>query len=407
MQSLKIGVIREEKVPPDNRTPLTPRQCQHLQEEYPNVEVFVQSSEARCYTNEDYRTFGIPVVDSVKHCDLLLGIKEVPPEKLIAGKTYMFFSHTMKKQPHNQQLLRTVLDKDITLIDYELLADDNLVRLIGFGNWAGIIGAHYAMLMAGCRTKTFEIRPAKHCVNLQDLLDQYDTIQIPQLKIVLTGGGRVAKGALELMHHANIPEVEPPEFISGTFDGPVYTVLHSEHLYKRADGRPFNKHHFYVHPEEYVTRFNEYMPVTDVLINCMFWHPKAPQLFSIEDLSAPGFRMYTISDVSCDLNGSVPITTFCTTIAKPVTGYEIKTGKYVEPYQPGVIDLMTVPNLPNELPKDASRDFGQVMLDTVIPQFLQNRNGELFRRATMAKSGKLQPAFSYLQDYADGKEIEG
>jgi alanine dehydrogenase len=405
MQSLKIGIIREEKIPPDNRTPLTPRQCQHLKENYPNIEVYVQTSSSRCYTDEDYRTFDIPVVDDVSHCDLLLGIKEVPPEKLIAGKTYMFFSHTMKKQPHNQKLLRAILDKDITMVDYELLADDNLVRLIGFGKWAGIIGAHYAMLMAGCRTKAFEIRPAKNCVNLQDLLDQYDTIQIPPLKFVLTGGGRVAKGALEIMEHAEIKQVEPNDFINQQFSEPVYTVLHSEHLYKRANGQPFNKHHFYVHPEKYVSRFDEYMPVTDVLINCMFWHPEAPQLFQVEDLSKPDFRMFTIADVSCDLNGSVPITTFCTTIADPVTGYDIKTGEFGEPYKPGVIDLMTVPNLPNELPRDASRDFGQVMLDTVIPQFIENRRGELFRRAIIAKSGKLQPAFSYLQDYADGKEL--
>lgn len=405
MQTLRIGIIREEKTPPDNRTPLTPRQCVHLLENYPNIEIGVQSSDARCYTDEDYRTFGIPVKDNVEDCDLLLGIKEVPPEKLVPRKTYMFFSHTIKKQPHNQKLMQAMLEKEITLVDYELLADDNLVRLIGFGNWAGVVGAHYAMLMAGRRRNAYELRRAKNCLNLQDLLDQYDTIQIPPLKIALTGGGRVAKGALEIMRHAEIPQVEPSEYIEQEFDGSVFTVLHSEHLYERADGQPFNKHHFYIHPELYRSRFLEYMPHTDVLINCMFWHPKAPQLFGIEDLSVPGFRMYTIADVSCDLDGSVPITTFCTTIENPVTGYDIKTGEYTEPYKPGVIDLMTVPNLPNELPKDASRDFGQIMLDTVIPQFMENRSGELFRRATIVKSGKLQPAFSYLQAYAEGKEI--
>ncbi len=403
MQQLKIGILREGKVPPDNRTPLTPRQCFELKENHTGLEIFVEWSPVRCYTDDDYRKFGIEVCESVEGCDLLLGIKEVPVNKLIAGKTYMFFSHTIKKQPYNRKLLQTILQKNIRLIDLELLTDDNGTRLIGFGRWAGIVGAHYALLMLGKRTGAYELRAAKDCVNLQELVDQYHNIQFPAAKFVITGGGRVANGALEIMKQAEILAVSKEDFCHKTFDEPVFVQLHSDDLYERIDGEPFDKKHFYRNPNMYKSAFAPYAKCTDVLINCMYWDPNAPQLFQKNAVIDENFKMLTISDVSCDINGSVPLTTQETSIQDPVFGYHRNDGRIGKPYQADTVDVMAVPNLPNELPRDASRDFGVVMLETIIPRYLQDTDSNIFARATIAENGKLKDRFDYLQDFADGK----
>jgi alanine dehydrogenase len=402
MQTLKIGIIREGKVPPDNRTPLTPRQCFQLKENFAGkVEVFVEWSAVRCYTDDDYKKFGNVVEENVDNCDLLLGIKEVLIDKLIANKTYMFFSHTIKKQPHNQKLLQAILKKNIRLIDLELLTNDKGQRLIGFGRWAGIVGAHYALLMLGKKTREFTLKPAKDCINLQELVDQYHNIQFPAAKFVITGGGRVANGALEIMIQAGVKEISKEDFCTKHFSEPVYIQLHSEDLYARKDGEAFGKDDFYKHPEEYKSAFAKYAACTDVLINCMFWDAKAPRLFAKEDVGNNDFQMFTIADISCDIDGSVPLTTHDTSIDDPIFGYHRFSGKEGAPYQPDTVDVMAVPNLPNELPKDASRDFGIVMMENIIPQYLENQDAEIFERATIARDGKLMPKYAYLQDYAD------
>ncbi|MGZ5304538.1 MAG: NAD(P)-dependent oxidoreductase, partial [Bacteroidia bacterium] len=397
----KIGIIREGKVPPDNRTPLTPRQCHELMEKHSNVQIFAEWSAVRCYTDEDYRNFKVDIVENLDECDLLLGIKEVPVDKLVANKTYMFFSHTIKKQPHNRKLLQTILQKNIRLIDLELLTDERGNRLIGFGRWAGIVGAHYALLMLGKRTGTFDLKPAKDCINLQELVDQYDNIQFPAAKFVITGGGRVANGALEIMIQAGIKEVNKEDFCTKHFTEPVYTQLHSEDLYERKDGSVFDKKHFYSHPDMYKSAFAPYASCTDVLINCMFWDPKAPQLFQKDAVADKSFNIQTIADISCDVDGSVPLTTRVTSIEDPVFGYHRYNGIIGKPYQADTIDVMAVPNLPNELPKDASRDFGIVMQENILPEYLKNPQSPIFERATIAQNGKLTEKFTYLQDYVN------
>jgi alanine dehydrogenase len=401
---MKIGIIKEGKIPADNRTPLTPRQCSELMEEWPNVTVEAQWSAVRCYTEEDYVTFGVQVKETVADCDLLLGIKEVPVDDLVAGKAYMFFSHTIKKQPYNRKLLQAILEKKITLIDYELLTDEHGIRLIGFGRWAGIVGGHDALLMLGERTGAYKLKHARDCVNLQELVDQYDTIQIPPATFVITGGGRVAQGAREIMEFAKIREVSPEEFIKEKFDEPVYTQLHSNELYKRKQSGGFDKNEFYHHPNLYESNFERFIGHTDVLINCMFWDPGAPALFKEKGIKNTPFRMRIIADISCDIDGSVPITHRPTSIEDPVFGYHTATSAIGKPYMPDTIDVMAVPNLPNELPRDASRDFGIVLKDKILPEYFTNPESPLFERATIARAGRLTPRYSYLQDFADGKE---
>jgi saccharopine dehydrogenase (NAD+, L-lysine-forming) len=403
MAPLKIGILREGKIPPDNRTPLKPRQCRELMERFPELEIKVEWTAYRCCPDEDYKKFGINVVENVSDCDLLLGIKEVPVDKLIAGKTYMFFSHTSKKQPHNAGLLHVILEKGITLIDYEMLTDDQGNRLIGFGRWAGIVGAHYALLMIGKRRKLYNLKPASQCVNLQEVLDQYENIQFPATKFVITGDGRVAHGALEVMDFAKITRVSKEEFLEKEFPYPVYTQLHSSDLYKKPGVDAFDKTDFHLHPEAYINCFLPFTEIADVLINCIFWHPKAPRLFQAEDIEKTGFKMKIIADVSCDVNGSVPITFRESIIADPVYGVHVYDKRICKPYEEDTIDVMAVSNLPNELPLDASRDFGKILMDIVIPKYLYTHEYPLFERATIVREGKLTPRYAYLQDYAEGK----
>ena len=399
MTPIKIGILREGKIPQDNRTPLTPRQCVELKKRIPEIEIFVQSSSHRCFTDADYRLFNINVVEDVSDCDLLLGIKEVPADWLIEGKTYMFFSHTTKKQAHNKKLLQAVLKKNITLIDYEMLTDEKGNRLIGFGKWAGIVGGHYAMLMLGEKRKEYSLKPANKCVNLQQVLDQYENIKFTPAKFVITGSGRVAQGALEIMDVSGATKVSKEDFLNNEYTYDVYTQLLSEDLYEKPGQTSFDKKNFHKHPEEYRNVFLPYLSKTDVLINCIFWHPLAPRLFEVDDIANPHFRMKIIADVSCDVNGSVPITFRETTIAEPVYGVSPTDKSVVAPYGENTIDVMAVSNLPNELPLDASRDFGKVLMDVVISKYLYSHDYPIFERATIAKAGKLTPRYEYLQDW--------
>jgi len=402
MEKFTIGILREGQIPPDNRVPLTPRQCHEMVLHNQKLDIRIETSTIRCFKDDDYKKFGIGVQDKVDNCDLLMGIKESPIDRLIPYQTYMFFSHTIKMQERNKGLLNAILEKKITLIDYELLTDENGHRLIGFGRWAGIIGTHYALLMLGKRSKTFDIKPAKDCLNLQELVDQYYEIEFPAAKFVITGGGRVAQGAIEIMKHAGINKVSKDDFLNKEFDKPVFVQLHSKDLYKRKDAQPFEQQHFYKNPKEYESSFKPFLSKTDILVNCMYWDINAPKLFTLEDANSIDFSIKIISDITCDVPGSIPLTIKTTSIDDPIYGYQIKNNSLGMPYQEDTIDVMAVPNLPNELPRDASRDFGKVMMDIVLPRIMNYPNDSMFERATIAKNGKLTDRFSYLEEWVRG-----
>ena len=151
---MKLALIREGKVPPDSRVPLTPEQCAYVLANHP-VEIVVEPSPIRCFADDEYREAGIALQNDLSDADVLLGVKEVPVEQLIPGKTYFFFSHTIKKQAYNRRLLQTILEKRIRLIDYEVLTDLNGRRLIAFGRFAGMVGAHNALYTFGRRSGLF------------------------------------------------------------------------------------------------------------------------------------------------------------------------------------------------------------------------------------------------------------
>jgi saccharopine dehydrogenase (NAD+, L-lysine forming) len=393
----RIGLIREEKTPADNRVALTPAQCRWIRQNLPGVEVVVQSCPSRCYADAEYSRAGVQVTEDVSGCDILLGIKEVPYQRLLAGKTYLFFSHTIKAQAHNRRLLQTVLEKNITLVDYECLRHDDGQRIIGFGFFAGIVGAHNGMMCYGSRTGAFTLPRVYHQKDFRSLIHSYFGLRLPNMKIAVTGSGRVAHGVLEVMNLMGVLEVEPEDYLARTYSYPVYTQLKGAELYAHKESGRYNREDFHQHPEQYNCLFLPYAAVTDVLMNGVYWDKNVPRLFEKADIQKPSFAIQTIADITDDTNGSVPINIGDQTIEDPVYGVDKKTFEKTAPYLPGSIDMMAVGNLPNELPRDASRYFGEQLIKFVLNDIVSGGSA-LTEKATIAKGGRLMPDYTYLQD---------
>ncbi len=416
---MKLGIIREGKVPPDSRVLFTPKQCAALQQKY-KVEFIVQPSPGRCLNDDLYRKAGITISEDVSECDVLMGIKEVPKDQLVPGKKYFFFSHTIKEQPYNRDLLKKIIRENITLMDYEVLTNTKKQRVIAFGRFAGIVGAHNGMMTYGNRTNAFDLQQMHKYDDYAEAIAYYKTLKFPKMKIVVTGTGRVANGAAEVFDHMNIRKVSPKDFINNNYNEAVYTQLDCiDYVTKKIptelwqewqDNKDkgmtkpvmkFELMDFFKNPGDYESIFEPYTKVADLMVNGIYWDNDAPQFFSKEDMKKEDFNIKVIADVTCDIApvASIPSTLFATTIAKPVFGYDPATGEATEPYQDHTIDMMTIDNLPNELPKDASKSFGEQFTEHVIEELLGIKDTGMIERATIAQNGKLGPHFQYLENY--------
>ncbi|MDQ6845230.1 MAG: NAD(P)-dependent oxidoreductase [Bacteroidota bacterium] len=395
---LKIGLIKECKVPADNRVALTPAQCRWVQENM-NATLRVQHSETRCYKDKEYIAAGIEVKEDMSDCDILLGIKEVPPDKLIPEKTYFFFSHTKKLQAYNRNLLRTIINKKITLIDYECLHHDDGTRIIGFGFFAGVVGAHNGMMAYGKRTGNFTLSRVYKQKSFQQLIHTYFGLKLPILKVAVTGSGRVAHGILEIMNLMEIHEAEPDEYLSEKFDYPVYVHLKGSDLYRHRLTGIYNRNEFHQHPENFICLFDKYINETDILMNGVYWEQNIARLFEMEDMKRADFNIKTIADISDDHNGSVPCNIGDATIESPIYGVDKITGLVTEPYLPRSVDLMSVGNLPNELPGDASRYFGEQLIKYILEGLLSG-GSKVLTKATIVKEGRLTEEYDYMKEYA-------
>ncbi len=399
---MKIGIIREGKVPVDHRTPLTPLQAKEVMDKF-DVKVVVQSSDVRIFKDDEYTNLGVEVVNSLEDCDIILGVKEVPIDMLIEGKTFFFFSHTIKEQEYNRALLQAILKKKIRLVDYEPLTNENGVRVIAFGRWAGIVGAYNAFWTYAQRYNLFKIRRAHECYDLEDLKTEYAKIKLPKMKIAVTGGGRVAKGAMEVLHGIGIRKVTPAAYLEERFDEPVFTQLNTRDYNRHKEGKEFHRNEFYSNPEKYEGDFLKFAHLTDILIASAYWDPAAPVLFKREDATDPHFKTSIIADITCDIEGSIPSTKKPSTIDDPIYDYN-PTDDSIEQAltDEGNITVMAVDNLPCELPRDASDSFGREMINNVLPHLLGDDNENRIRNATITENGQLTEAFSYLQRYVDG-----
>ena len=402
---MKFAIIKERKNPPDRRVVFSPEKLQEFKQQFPQAEIVVESSDIRIFSDDDYQKAGFEVVTDVSDCDVLLGVKEVPVENLIPNKKYFYFSHTIKKQPYNRKLLTAMLERNIEMFDHETIVEENGARLIGFGRYAGLVGAYNGFRAIGLKEEIFNLPKVETLADLDAVKAELDKIKLPNLKILLTGTGKVAFGAKEILDHLGIKQVSDALYLTSTFTEPVYCMADVMEYAKRKDGKVGDKQSFYKDPSGYESNFMPYAKQTDYFIAGHFYGDGAPYLFTREDAKLPEFSIKYVADISCDIDGPVACTVQPSTIADPVYGYNPQTETAVDFKESNSITVMAVDNLPCELPKDASEGFGDMFLKHVIPAFFNNdKNGVLARAQMTTDNGRLTERYSYLQDYVDGKE---
>ena len=395
-----IGLLREGRIPPDKRVAFSPLQAEEIVQRYDNVKIVCQQSTVRCFGDGEYESLDIPIVSNMNDCNILMGIKEVQIPDLKPNKTYLFFSHTLKKQPHNKKLLQEILRQKIRLIDYEALKDTQGNRLVAFGRFAGIVGAFNGLLTYGRRFSLFSLRRAFECFDINDLKLELRKVKLPPIKIALTGAGRVAKGAMETLDTAGIRKVSANEYLTRTFSEPVYVQLSSSDYHSRNEGGHFNREEFHQHPQRYNSTFAAFTKVTDLLLAGAFWNPHAPLLFSQKDMKSSDFRIKVIADITCDINGSIPSTKKATSIADPLYDYDPLHDTVHAPLcDSRFITVMAIDNLPCELPRSASEEFGRDLIDRILKPLLVEDQENVIARATIAENGELTSYFEYLRDY--------
>ncbi len=403
---MRFGIIKERKNPPDRRVVFTPEELVRLKNEHPEAVIRVESSDIRVFNDDAYRNLGIEVADDISDCDVFFGVKEIPVDFLIPNKKYFFFSHTIKKQHHNQKLLRAILDKNIELYDHETIVDANNRRLIGFGRYAGIVGAYNGFRAFGIKYDMFNIAKAETLQTKEDLVARLKRQVLPNIKVVLTGHGKVGMGAKEMLDAMKMKQVSPDDFLNKVYTQPVYTQIDVLDYNKRIDGTKVTSNKdFYQHPEAYTSDFERFTKVADIFMAGHFHGNGSPDILTREMLNAPNNKIKIVADISCDVEGPIACTVRSSTIADPFYGYLPSSGEEVPYTHPGAIVVMAVDNLPCELPKDASEGFGEMFMEHVIPAFFNGDKDGILARAKVTENGKLTPRFAYLQDYADGNVV--
>lgn len=401
---MKFGIIRERKNPPDRRVVLSPEACQNVLSHFPKAEILVESSPIRVFSDQEYAQKGLPVVTDMDDCDVLLGVKEVPIDALVPNKKYFFFSHTIKKQPYNRDLLRAILEKNIELYDHEVITNPKGQRLVAFGRYAGIVGTYNGFRTYGLKHDSYQLPKAETLKDQQALIAELQKINLPNIKILLTGRGRVGNGAKEMLDAMGLKKVGVDDYLKKTFQKPVYCQIDASEYNKRKDGVRGNKADFFKNPQEYRSNFFRFAKVTDFYIAGHFYGDGAPYLYTREDVKHPDFNISVVADISCDIDGPVATTLRASTIADPIYGYDPQSETETDFKKEGAVAVMAVDNLPCELPRDASNGFGEAFSKYVVPAFFNNDADGILERARMTQNGKLTERFSYLQGYVDGRE---
>ncbi|MDC3388156.1 NAD(P)-dependent oxidoreductase [Flavobacteriaceae bacterium] len=402
---MKFAIIKERKNPPDRRVVFPPKLCKLVNKEFPDLKLSVESSDIRFFKDEEYASEGFSPVNDISDCDVLLGVKEVPVNALIPNKKYFFFSHTIKKASYNRGLLKAVLSKNIELYDHETITKSSGSRLIGFGRYAGIVGAYNGFIAYGKKNHLWDMPKAENLSGLDKMKQELSKLILPNIKVCLTGSGKVANGAKEILDFLNIRQVSVKEYLSNSFDEAVYCKIDVLDYNKRKDGRILDKSDFYNNAADYESDFMRFASNTDYFIAGHFYDNAAPFLYTREDCKSVDFKIKVVADVSCDIDGPVASTIRPSTIADPIYGYDPQTESEIDFMDNRAIVVMAVDNLPCELPKDASEGFGEMFLEYVIPAFYNNDKDGVLERSKMTTSeGKLTARYEYLQDYVDGKE---
>ena len=403
---MKIGLIRETKVPEDNRVALTPHQVKMLQDSYEGTQFCVQSSMTRSYSDEEYRELGIEVREDVSDCDVLLGIKEADVSTLLSKKHYFFFGHIAKMQTYNLPLLQNMIKLGLTFSDYEYLVDDKGDRLCAFGWWAGVVGVYNTLRAYGLKYSLFTLEQPDRKFTLDLLIERLRGIELPAMKILLTGNGRVSHGAQFVLNKMGVKELTVDDYLRVDVEEPCFCVADIDQLVCAKDGAKgkFDFSHFKAYPREYVSDFGRFYCVSDVLISCHFWAPEQPVYLDTKDLSDIRNKIKVIGDVTCDIQGSIKSTLRPSTHAEPFYDYNPQTRKEEKAFSDiNNITVMAVDTLPNALARDTSDYFGELLLQHVLVPLCASQNLDVIERATILKEGKLTGRFNYLKDFANAE----
>ncbi|WP_418263330.1 NAD(P)-dependent oxidoreductase [Flavobacterium faecale] len=400
---MKFGILKERKNPPDRRVVFSPEALVQLKKEYPDFSVAVESSEDRIFKDEEYRFAGIEVVNDISDCDVLISVKEIPVEDLIANKAYFFFSHTIKKQPHNCALLQNILKKNIDLYDHETIVDPNNRRLIGFGKYAGYVGVYNSIRGFGLKYELFKLPKASTLNGKEELVRHLKRLVLPPLKFVITGKGKVGKGAQEILSLLKIKEVSIENYLTKKYSQSVYTQLGVSDYYKHKENQVFDFEDFKSNPANYESDFEKFTKVSEIYISGHFYSVGSPAILTREMLQSKDCKLKVVADISCDVGGPIACTLRTSTIEEPFYGYLPSEAKEVDFFHPAALVVMAVDNLPSELPRDASIGFGEMFTEYVIPAFFNEDTDGVLERAQITHNGQLTARFSYLQDYVDGK----
>jgi alanine dehydrogenase len=408
-KKITLSILREARAD-ENRTPFSPTQISNLLKKFSNLKIIVQPSKRRCFKDEDYLKVGAQITDDLSSADIIFGVKEVEISTLIKNKTYLFFSHTSKVRQYigqvindkaiiyKKELLKEVIKKNITLIDYENVRDvsGEGYRYLGFGRFAGIIGA-YNTLNLYLKLYTEQALPRAFEINNYAQVKKLISKQnFNKIKILLTGSGRAAKGAMEMLKYANIRQVTLDNYLNKKYDEAIFSNISPGKYVERKDGKVSSYQDYILNPQEYNSKVKNYLFDTDMFIACHYWDSKFPKLFSPKQINE--FKnLKIIGDVTCDINGSVPTTIRSTSIAKPYYSINTDSMKEMELGNKGIA-IMAVDNLPSELPRDASEEFGSSVISEILPYLIDKDDGRI-NRATTASNGKFCSKFTYLNDF--------
>ena len=401
-QLTNIGIVRESRND-ENRTPLVPEHIKKYKESNPNINFIIQPSNSRCFSDEEYELCGAKINENLNECSIIFGVKEIDPNILINNRTYLFFSHTFKinKQQkniekHKKDLLLSILNKKITLIDYENIRGKNGTRYLGFGRFAGIVGCYNTLNLLLKVLGKQSLASAYKIDDYERLVLNLKNLYFPKTKILVTGDGRVAKGVIELLNQTNIKAVSKKDFLEKKFDQPIFCNLETKDYVTNNSSTNFNLEHFINNPQDYSSSALQYLKETDILISAHYWDPSSPKIFENEDLKDLQ-NLKIVGDITCDINGSVPTTIRSTTIEEPNYWIERYTLKEIDENNDGIA-VMAVDNLPSELPRDSSTEFSEGIINEVLPFLLKEDDGRILN-GTITTDGSFLEKYNYLNDY--------
>jgi alpha-aminoadipic semialdehyde synthase len=431
-----IGIRREDKNIWEKRTPLIPVDVKELIENY-GIKVLVQPSEIRIFNDQEYAQNGAEISEDLSKASFIFGVKEIPPEKILPEKTYVFFAHVIKGQKHNMPMLKRLMELKCNLIDYERIVDEQGRRLIFFGKYAGYAGLMETFHALGKKLdlmgiknpfskieqpyKYKSVEEAKEALNeiKDEILKDGLADEILPLTVGFAGYGNVSKGAQEFFDILPYKEISPDELLQNyetlkkEKHSLIKIVFKEKDTVRRKEGE-FNLNEFFSNPEYYESIFEKYLPKLRVLLNCIFWTERYPRLVTKKYiLGNPEISksLFVIGDISCDIEGAIEITYKATQPDVPCFTFNPYENKYSDDVQKEGIVVMAVDNLPCEFSREASSEFSKV-LKNFIPQMLQNHFDKEFselnlpypiKKAIILHKGKLTEEYKYIEKYLEGE----